>query len=441
MKKIFSLFAVAALIFAGCSKDNDGGTVTKGEDMQFYLKIAQENAKTRADAGQITGGKVNFSEGAIFFADDNENFVRYVRITNDLVTGTVSAEDLEKGYLFNGISNIATKVYVVGGHNFAGTTSIKNKGELDAIIVDLKDQSDYDFGVSNANLVGSGAIVAIGASGKIDPSVPGFNTNDYAKATHEAYIEVKPLIARFEIEKITGIGIDDGWVLEGIYVDNFFYKSSLFASYSDWNEYPWTAKGDTYNRYDRLGGTTSNYSNPDWNPILFDDGSYDYTNRIVNSNPTTLGTGTYPNSITPANGAWAYNIFADAGNVPNIVLKLSNVYVDGTIRVNQTMDELAATPGYSHNVGDYDGIAFLTVTGYNEGGAPVTIEGGHVYVIRDLKFKAGGNNNGGDGEDDTRDEPKGPKDPDDPDPDKKFDVFVQIELMEWQVVPVDVEFN
>lgn len=441
MKKIFALLAMAVWIFAGCSKDNEGGPVVQDDEIQFYLKITQQNEETRADAGQVANGtKVNFTEGAIFFADASDNFVRYVRITNDLVSGTVSAAELEKGYLFNGISNTAVRVYVVGGRRFT-ETSIKDKSALDAITVTLKDEADDYFGVSNATLAGSGEIVKARLStSQINTSAPGFNASDYASATHEAYVRVRPLIARFEIKKITGIGIDDGWQLDGIYVDNFYYRSTLFGDYNNpappqWYEYPWTGKGSTYDKYNRLDPTSA-YSTADWNPILFDDGSYNYSDGTIASGVTNLGTGTYPNSITPDNGSWAYNIFADAGNVPNIILALSNVKVDGTIRENKTIDEITGVSGSG------DGIAFLTVTGYNNGGAPVTIEGGYVYVIDDLKFKAGGNNNGGDGEDNTRDEPKGPEDPDNPDPgDDKLDVFVQIELMDWTTVDVDVDFN
>ncbi|MCD7937087.1 MAG: hypothetical protein LUG98_09535, partial [Tannerellaceae bacterium] len=431
---LFMFIAMAAVALTGCNKDDNGEKAVEEDEIQFYLKITQENDGTKADAGQVADGTtVNFTEGAIFFADAADNFVRFVRITNNLVTGTVSAAELEKGYLFNGISNIATRVYVVGGYDFSGHTSIANKAVLDAITVNLQEQSDATFGVSNASLIGSGAIVPVG-TGSIDPSVPGFNSGDYANATHEAYIEVSPLIARWEIESVgtkTGADIDDGWILEGIYIDNFYYTSTLFASYSNWNEYAWGAKGDTYNKYDRLNNS-SNYSTPAWNPILFDDGSYDYSTQTVDPNRTQLATAA-SGKVSPDNGAWAYNIFADAGNVPNIVLHISNVKSTstGNLRPNQTMDDLVGEPGFTHSTGDYDGVAFLTVTGYNQNGSPVTIEGGHIYVISNLLFD----------EDDLRDEPKGPEDPDDPDPSKKFDVFVQVKLMEWKAVPVEVEFN
>ncbi len=452
MKKIFSLLAVAALIFASCSKDNEGGHVAEGDEIQFYLKIAQQNEKTRADAGQVANGtKVNFTEGAIFFADASGKFVRYVQITNKLITGAVSAAELEEGYLFNGISNTAETVYVIGGYDFSGHPSIGSKSDLEQIKVDLASQSDYAYGVLNASLAGSGAIVAKGA-GQVDRSALTPNAQvDYDAATHEAYIEVRPLIARLEIKAVTGLGLDDGWQLDGIYVDNIFYESTLFGDYdaADWNEYAWTDPGDTYDKYDRLNAS-SVYSTPAWNPILFDDGSWDYTTGNVDpayaTTSSNLGAGTYPNSITPSKSAWAYNFFADAGNVPNIVLALSNVAHNGTLVPNKTMEALVGEPGYTHASGDYDGVRFLTVTGYNDsnnGGAAVNIRGGYVYVINDLKFKAGGDNTtpGGDGNDDTRDEPKGPEDPDDPDPNKKYDVFVQIELMDWTTVDVDVEFN
>ncbi|MCC8088645.1 MAG: hypothetical protein LIO79_05200 [Rikenellaceae bacterium] len=421
--------------------NNGGGT--EGEEISFYLKITQES-ETKADAGQVTGGKVNFSEGALFFADASDDFVRVVRITNNLVTGTVSAAELESGYLFSGISPSAVKVYVIGGYDFSNYTSIANKSALDAITVTLKDESDYEFGVSNATLAGSGDILPVGAT-----TNQSWHIAAPAEASHEAYVEVKPLIARWEIESVgtkTGADIDNNWVLEGIYIDNIYYASTLFGDYTsssslptpNWFEYKWTAAGDTYDKYNRLDAS-SQYSTPDWNPILFDDGSYN-SDGTVNPNGTSLADAVADGTsktgaeivVVPENGAWAYNVFADAGNVPNIVLHFSNVTLKSTgqLRENKTMDALVGQPGYSHSAGDYDGVAFLTVTGYRENGAPVLVEGGHVYVISDLFFD----------EDDLRDEPKGPEDPNNPDP-GKLDVWVQIKLMEWTVVPVEPEFN
>ncbi len=414
IKHLFLLFAATTFALTGCNKDDNGGNQPEDGEFDFYLKITREdNGKTRADAGQVADGKtVEFTDGGLFFADATGKFVRYVRITNDLATGTVTAEQLEDGHLFKGISNTATKVYIVGNHDFSGKTAYKDIDELNTIKLTLKDQADANFGVANATLYGASDLVPV------TPSA----ANEYAN--REAKVKVRPLIARWEIAEVgtkPASLIDDGWVLEGIYIDNFYYTSSLLADYSDWNENQWINKLDTYDKYARTSPGV--YTNISWNPILFDDGSYNYTsNTVIPSYTGGLQTAA-SNKVAPAKGAWAYNMYADAGRVPNIVLCLSNVKISGTLYDNKTLREGGVTLS--------DGIAYLTVTGYNQAGSSVSIEGGHVYILRNLLFD----------EDDLRNEPKGPKDPDNPDPDKKFDVWVEVELMDWKVVPVEAEFN
>ncbi|MCD7913834.1 MAG: hypothetical protein LUG96_00295 [Tannerellaceae bacterium] len=77
-----------------------------------------------------------------------------------------------------------------------------------------------------------------------------------------------------------------------------------------------------------------------------------------------------------------------------------------------------------------DGTAYLTVQKYTSSEGNIeTIAAGNIYKISNLEFEY----------DDLTENPEGKVDPDDEDKDK-FNVWVQIELINWQAIEVEGGF-
>jgi len=422
-----AMFAVA---LTSCNKDDNGGNDLDDEEINFFLVIDQENMGTKADAGLVgNGSTVDFSKGAIIFTDGAGAVLRYERITDIFGTGTVDPEELKTGKLFAGISPTAEFVHVVGNVDFDGINSMVNISELNTapFILNLNNQSDNDYGVKNASLYGVGRIVPVGTSS------PALTNPAPAAANREAKVILKPLIARFEIQKVSAAAasVSDGFKLEGIYIDDYYYKSSVIGDYSDFQNLVYD-EGVSYKYYSRFETAPFTGQDPlvrgydaSIYPILFDDGGED--------TPTTTkglgvaGTNNPSLAIQPQKGAWAYNFYPDATYKPHIILHLTDLEVwdNGT----------SAFIPYPNTKTGKAGEGYLTVTGYKVpsnasvgAGGSLNLEGGYIYRITDLAFTAG----------DIREEPEQP----DPDPDNdKLDVWVEVELMKWTVVPTEVEFN
>ncbi|MCD7969325.1 MAG: hypothetical protein LUF87_03110 [Alistipes sp.] len=421
--KIKHLLLAAVAVVAGmtsCSKDSAG--VDGDGEFDFYMQITKDdlvNSRAETPDRVENGQEVAFNEGAVLFTDATGNNVyRYVRVSSSYGSADVSPTELEDGYLFKGISNLATHVHVIGNYDFSSISNVADLAQLDTYTKTLKEVTDAKYGVSNATLYGSQILtdVVIGSGSK----------GEQLGADREAKVELAPILARFEIEKISSSDLKAEFKLEGIYIDNFYYSSSIVGTLDQSKVIPYVLE-TSYAEYSRSTG----YSTADWYPILFDDGG-----------PTSPGLGTSttssPYTLQPgtANAVWAYNFYPAADMVPNIILHLSNVTVDdgasgSKLRPNDTLDNI---PG--NNPGDNDGVAYLTVTGYratpSNGGGSVAFAGGYVYIIKDMEFSA----------DDLRDEPKGPEDPDNPGPgDEKYEVLVEVELMNWTTEEIIVEYN
>lgn len=422
--KIKHLLLATVAVVAGlssCSKDHGGSA---DGDFDFYLKIERETA-TRADANQVPDQTdIQFGNGAVFFTDTDGNIIEYVRVAPG-GAGVVTPSQLDAGHLFKGISSAATYVHVVGNYDFSGIISLGKIDDLSTETFTLADMKDDDYGLSKATLYSAGPIVAATSTKAIN-----------AGANREAEITLAPILSRLELKQVRGDATVNGtdstgdYELKGIYIDNFYYESSIVCHLTDLQEIVYndaaTASGTypdvaSYLRYSRFNdnntSTYGHYSDPDWYPILFDDGDV-----ISGITLNGLGSAGSSNEVKPAKEAWVYNFFPVATYTPHIVLHLTGVevYDSGTNNWVLRPNPKTGTAGE----------AYLTVTNYKKTGTDdaVKIEGGYIYVINDLLFT----------EDNLRNEPKEP----DPDPDKNpLDVFVTVKLMKRTTVDVDVEFN
>ncbi|MCC8035397.1 MAG: hypothetical protein LIO77_05625 [Rikenellaceae bacterium] len=399
--KIKHLFLAAAALAFGltsCSKDEGGVKRTGPSDV--YIQVSQLG--TRADTDPVSDNTaVEFSEGYLFFTDSeaDPNILRYVRITNNTIAGTVSVDQLKAGKVIESVHQNATTVWVFG--NVPAKDSNGNDLEIDqsskmsdieSKLIDILSQTDDDFGVKNATLYGSGAI----------DFTPGTHTTG-EQYDGKASFQVAPIIARLEIDKIqanneaatlAGSGVITSFKLEGIYINNYYFEvgvnsgttgSTIVNYLQDIPSYLPTTQGGQYDTA--------------WEEYLYD---------LIGQDAVSAGGGSFI-SVEPSK-TWAYNVFANHAD-PHIVFHLTGVEIDNSLRPNP---QTAAQPGE----------AWLTVTSYVHRNTdnPVNIEGGKVCKMANVYFTA----------DDLGNTPE---------PNDKLDILVEIELLPWKVVPVDPKFD
>lgn len=388
--------ASVALIagMASCSKDsNDGGDEPDSFDILIQFDLGVES---RADVGNLIEDGVTvttLNDGKLFFTDNNGVIYRMVDISNTATPGAVTPEQLKEGKLFEDISKSATFVHVFGNHNFA-KSSYSNISEVEAEEVDILDQTDpATFGVNWANLYGRK---------ELEPASAAIIAR-YPNVVKQAIFEIVPLIARLEIDQFLGTGEIQSYTVAGIYVHNFYEKvaptAALLPSPDD---APWRVSGALQD-YAKYQVAPSGEYDPDWEEFLFD-------TPAVSSTSAKLA--------QPVKDTWAYNVFANAGAEPHIVIHLTDVMVGssapGTLRPN-------ATIGASG-----DGVAYLTITGYrtdDTSSDKVNIKGGNVYKIRGLAFD----------EDDLGETPY-------PNEDME-QIYVEVKVTPWVVNYVTPEFD
>ncbi|MCD8176159.1 MAG: hypothetical protein LUE98_01515 [Tannerellaceae bacterium] len=397
IKNLFMFIAMAAVALTGCNKDNDGDGGQTGNGT-FNMMIQFDIVSTKADVDkQVIDGVTltEFTEGALFFIDDNEAVLR-MAIIADSPAGAVTPAQIQEGYLFTDVSETAKKVIVVGNHHFDITDTYATLTEIETITKDILSQTNQNgrntFGVEDATLYGAGNIV---------PASPATQSKFYAypniTVEREAIFSIEPIIARMEIDKITAEGDIDGFKLEGIYINNFYTKMSVIGT-TDLLDlvHNGTTLADREN-YQQETTPPGKYLTA-WKKYLFDDVLTASTNLI---------------SHEPDNETWAYNVFANGTAVPHIILHFTGVEINGSPRINVSLD---GPSGGSNN-----GVAYLTITGYLTKGTQKDqpILGGNVYELQNIIFD----------EDDLTDYPY--------EEDDKEAVYVEVSVTPWNVIAVD----
>ncbi len=394
MKIKHLLLASVALIagMASCSKDNNGGDEPESFDILIQFDLGVES---RADVDNLIQDGVTvttLNDGKLFFTDDNGVIYRMVDISNNATPGAVTPEQLKNGKLFEDISKSATFVHVFGNHNFA-KSSYSNISEVEEEEVEILDQTDpATFGVNKANLYGRKELEPASAAIKAI----------YPNVVKQAIFDIVPIIARLEVDQFAATGDILSYKVAGIYIHNFYEKvaptAALLPSPDD---APWRVSGalQDYSKY--LVEPSGEYKAA-WEEYLFD-------------TPGTASTGTTIKLVQPTKDTWAYNVFANAGAEPHIVVHLTDVMVGTTAPGTAWPNSVAG-----------DGEAYLTITGYrtdDTNSDKVNIKGGNVYKIRAVGFD----------EDDLGETPYPKEDME--------QIYVEVKVTPWIVNYVTPEFD
>ncbi|MCD8042809.1 MAG: hypothetical protein LUH10_07060 [Tannerellaceae bacterium] len=400
--KIRNYFIACAVLLAGlasCNKsDEPGGDEGNKSPRDLYIKF--EKFGSKADTNAATEDAVSFSEGALYFTDNAGRILRYIRITNEQVAGTLTATQLENGTTIEQVHGDATQVHLYG--NFTAAANYVNLSDIPEINYDTQKSGDY--GVSKGSLYGTAPIE--------EPTTAG--------DAYTADIQLKPIIARLEVDQLKGVGDIKSYKLAGIYINNFYLevlpdgkvKSNNSAiNYSQNFEFYYreSIQGTYPDGQSRQKPAAGKYEMNDYG-YLFDDGIDDNGNMIFIGSSSTSG-------IIKPTGTWAYNIFATANATPHIVFHFLDVTInDGT--QNGILFENTKT--------GVDGEAYLTITGYtalsNDLSGFVNIEGGNIYKMESVEFN----------ENDLGEVPE---------VNEKKDVIVTVELMPWKIIKVNPSFE
>jgi len=393
MKMNFKSMLIAALamttMLASCSKDGEGANTKTGDDRAVQIKINRAtagNPGSRSIGNQVADDTpVTFTSGYLLFTDQTD-IVRFVVTINAgsaayvEASKTVGVEALEAtgGEWITGVPGVAHKVYFLGNKPSdvavpaAGTTNVAN------LVTAVSTQWKNDGSVDNVTLFGGEDITKYTGTGA--------QADEY-----EAEFDVKPIVGRFEIGAITGVGNITDYQIDGIFIDNYYGTMNLNGNATATLEENGT--GSAKYMTDGVGGSYL----AALQGVVYDyaAGGLTIPDRTPVAPPATME-------------AWSYNLFAPTSAspaMPSIVIRLSNVEVNGQ---------------------PWNGSWFLTIQNFysDPGTNQVDIdkmEQGKIYVISNVAFD----------EDDITTEPY----------QKTKKVRVEVNMLNWESDEVGFDFD
>lgn len=316
--------AAATMIFASCSKDEEGINIGVKET-QLSIKLAGVITTKAVEEPGVTGeGTIKLNNGYIFVLDPSGSVVHKEALD-------VDAAQAGGQRLANKVP-LTSSVYIIGnmpdGFNASGLSSLS---AIRAAESEITTQRDYKM-AALANHDGQPQSVQIEYDG-----------------TATATVTIKPLISRIELGKIKGKSNILSFKVTGVYVDS--YKP--------------------YFTYGGTGGEEQFEQNQSifYNGINFykDEGEW-----------TADGT---PMVAMPADGTvWAYNVAA--GGLPRLIIRLTGITYE---KSGQTVDMSNNT--YFLTITGYQGMstsAFERGKIYRIGGSANGEDNGITFDDEDL---------------------------------------------------------
>lgn len=350
--KYFSL-AIAALLmvgFASCSSDDEPAIgVEENKTVSVTLKI-DLGATTRAEVAPIGADvKATFTTADVYFTTAQGAILKYCTVGKD-VTGfdKLDITTSGTGVTVTGLPGNTTQVYVFG--NTPAGVSLPTNGPISkvkATAISLLSQKD----IGNVNLYGTSGLTLVTEG----------NIGDATNAKYSANVQIKPTVARIELDQMEAEHNLLSFSVVGIFVDNYYQEGNVDGTVSA------TLSG-TGNNLVAISQTADHYARSTDNK---------YTEALAGVNHDWYET-VKPTEdlIAKPSGTyvWGYNLFGktETSAVPRIVIRIKDVV---------TNDESAI----SFAGQDW----FLTIKGFKNktGSAAIDkIEPGNVYKISGLKF-------------------------------------------------------
>ena len=391
MKKIKSLFLVAAALligFSSCNNDNDApgtGDINYNNTgrVQFHLTLAD----TRLEGPSQAERPVSIESGTLIFASAAGVIQNVFTIGDDPADETtVAALTAAAGHTFENINATAAQVHFIGNTELpavvvatpatspAGAPVIgRNISSVLAYQLDIIYQAGEltDFASSTLD---TEQVVNVHGIGNINPPTPAALLAD-PDAPHTSVVRVEPTVGRIEVHNITGNYTIAGFNVHGIFMDRYYryagvgcgllpgggvteatfvYNSNndpvtgftdveriagfQYPSGVAHNIFPATTplQGPIFDWFGALGsGRVANQTdNFEWDmPWLPDFEDFLHMDYLWSTRPAGA-TGTYRH-------VWGYNLFAEYTNAartlgstfPYVIIRLSEVYINRPMMV------------------------------------------------------------------------------------------------------------
>lgn len=390
MKKIISMLALSSVLFgfSACSSEEnkedapitDGRVFVKLDNVVGPQSRMTEIAKTDKESAELHNGYIVFStpNGGIR--------AHYEIVTNeDDVTDahTILLDELREGKTFEGIPGDVTNVAIIANttneelnpadfHN----NNIKFKADIFARKLQLRNQ--YADNMNHVALYDMKQLQGSAGVGSMS-----------------ATLELKPMVARLEIPKITpGPNIME-YKVDGIYLAGFYKESFMnqVCDRADWsfpdydNADPQAALDEFYQGYSYLANTDIK-GVTETGVGMGTNGEQDVERNITAFYPTEDGK------------VWAYPFFGKYDQSPSddhygirLIVKLSGLKM--YLKNEQTGDmELRDVYQYDINRGidpSIAGVRYLNISGFVEDpdntlAEPIQFYNGNVYVVENFQI-------------------------------------------------------
>lgn len=389
MKKFISMLALSSVLlgFSACSSEennvdtpvSDGRVFVKLDNVVGPTSRMTETAKTDKESAELHNGFIVFStpNGGI-----REHY-EIVTSEDDVVDAhTILLDELREGKTFEGIPGDVTNVAIIANttneelnpadfHN----NNIKFKADIFARKLQLRNQ--YADNMNHVALYDMKQLQGSAGVGSMS-----------------ATLELKPMVSRLEIAKITPGPNIMSYKVEGIYLAGFYKESFMnqVCDRADWvfpdydNADPQAALDEFYKGYSYLANTDIK-AVTERGVGMGNNGEQDVERDITAFYPTEDGK------------VWAYPLFGKYDQFPNddhygvrLIVKLSGLKMYLQKEHSEDM-ELRDVYQYDIDRGidpSVAGIRYLNISGFVEDpnntlAEPIQFYNGNVYVVENFE--------------------------------------------------------
>lgn len=389
MKKFISMLALSSVLlgFSACSSE-ENNVDTPVSDGRVFVKLDNVVGPTSrmTEAPKTDKESAELHNGFIVFSTPNGGIREHYEIVtsaDDVVDAhTILLDELREGKTFEGIPGDVTNVAIIANttneelnpadfHN----NNIKFKADIFARKLQLRNQ--YADNMNHVALYDMKQLQGSAGVGSMS-----------------ATLELKPMVARLEIAKITPGPNVMSYKVEGIYLAGFYKESFMnqVCDRADWsfpdydNADPQAALDEFYKGYSYLANTDIK-AVTETGIGMGNNGEQDVERDITAFYPTEDGK------------VWAYPFFGKYDQSPNddhygvrLIVKLSGLKM--YLKNEQTGDmELRDVYQYDINRGidpAVAGIRYLNISGFVEDpnntlAEPIQFYNGNVYVVENFE--------------------------------------------------------